>query len=167
MSKTTEKAVSKQKKCLILLTLTSVNTQFVTPTQAVAQFDTRALVGKGDFSLKSLGFKNIRNRFSPGESSKKLAKNEEENEYEADPETENALASFQKRLDDNNNRGRKFTSDNDDENIIQDLQFTRKPPLKPMETIKENDHENTRTYMPTRKNELKFPRSYGGRFSKR
>ncbi|CCI45603.1 unnamed protein product [Albugo candida] len=167
MSKTTKKAVSKQKKFLILLTLTSVNTQFVTPTQAVAQFDTRALVGNGGFSLKSLGFKNIRNRFSPGESSKKLAKNEEENDYEADPETENALASFKKRLDDNNNRGRKFTSDNDDGNIIQALQLSKKTPIKPMKTIKENDHENKRTYMPTRTNELKFPRSYGGRFSKR
>lgn len=154
MSKTTKKAVSKQDKCLILLTLTSFNTQFVTPTQAVAQFDTRALAGDGGFSLKSLGFKKILNRFSQGESSKKLVKkeeeNENENEYEADAETEHALASLQKKAEGN---------------INQEQQFTRKKTFEPMETIAESNYENRRTYMSTKPKKFEYLRSYGKKYS--
>lgn len=149
MSKTTKKAVYKQKKCLILLTLTSFNTQFVTPTQSIAQFDTRALIDDFRSSLKSLGFKNIRNRFTLGESSKKLAKKEEENEYKADAATEDALAALQKKAE---------------HNINQEQQFTRKETFKPMETIEETDYENRKTYMPTRSKNLEYLRSYGRKY---
>lgn len=149
MSKTTKKAVYKQKKCLILLTLTSFNTQFVTPTQSIAQFDTRALIDDLRSSLKSLGFKNIRNRFTLGESSKKLAKKEEENEYKADAATEDALAALQKKAE---------------HNINQEQQFTRKETFKPMETIEETDYENRKTYMPTRSKNLEYLRSYGRKY---
>lgn len=78
----------KQNKCLMILTLTNFNAQFVTPAQVVAQFDTRAWIG-GSLGLSSFLWIKRETR--------KEREVDNEDGYKADDATEHMLASLQKK----------------------------------------------------------------------